>query len=143
MRHLGDCKDGAAGIQNKWTEKVGEPLAVELSCTAWTTDARQHYLVGPQTDGAQLMKRVWTGLSPWLDIPMNQRHWKLLCVFAIASTPLGFGLGQLARRRYERLEVPAPERHTQRETESNRQTVAERNREKQRGRDAERHRDRV
>ena len=66
---------------------------------------------------------------------MNQRHWKLLCVFAIASTPLGFGLGQLARRRYERLEAPAPERRTERERESNRQTVAERNREAETQRD--------
>ena len=81
------------------------------------------------------MKRLWAGLSPWLDIPMNQRHWKLLCVFAIASTPLGFGLGQLARRRYERLEAPAPERRTERERESNRQTVAERNREAETQRD--------
>ena len=53
------------------------------------------------------MKRVWAELSPWLDIPMNQRHWQLLCAFALASTPLGFGLGQLARRHHERPEVVA------------------------------------
>ena len=47
------------------------------------------------------MKRFWFGLSPWLDIPMNQRHWRVLCGFAFASTPLGFGLGQLARQRLD------------------------------------------
>ena len=44
---------------------------------------------------------------------MNRRHWKLLCAFAIASTPMGFGLGHLARRHCERSEIAASDPESQ------------------------------
>jgi hypothetical protein len=48
------------------------------------------------------MKQFWARLSPWLDLPMNQQHWKLLVGFAIASTPMGFGAGHVARQYLDR-----------------------------------------
>lgn len=47
------------------------------------------------------MKPFWDRLSPWLDLPMNRQHWKLLCGFTLASAPMGFGLGHFARHYHQ------------------------------------------